>query len=200
TPTLGVGGGFLALDLNMSWTDVPQLQKPARTFVFGPRFGKNFKLKKPQSTVAIWVGGFRVHLNSETEGSVELGSVLPVEELEAKVDEGYAKVGDAQQQVDTWWEGLSETEQNNPVNEAKYEAANNTLEKAGQILSATEAAINTAASSTVQYSMSKSPKDMWNFIVGTQYQFNKHWMIRAEVGFLGSRTQVTTGLQYRFGL
>ncbi|HRI59821.1 MAG TPA: hypothetical protein PK228_08860, partial [Saprospiraceae bacterium] len=48
TPTLGVGGGFLALDLNMSWTDVPQLQKPARTFVFGPRFGKNFKLKKPQ--------------------------------------------------------------------------------------------------------------------------------------------------------
>ncbi len=30
---------------------------------------------------------------------------------------------------------------------------------------------------------------MWNFVVGTQYQINKHFMIRAEAGFLGSRTQ-----------
>ena len=46
TPTIGVGGGFLALDMNVAWTDVPQLDKPARSFVFGPRFGKNFKLNK----------------------------------------------------------------------------------------------------------------------------------------------------------
>jgi hypothetical protein len=26
------------------------------------------------------------------------------------------------------------------------------------------------------------------------------WMVRAEAGFLGDRTQVITGLQYRFGL
>lgn len=200
TPTIGVGGGFLALDMSVSWTDVPQLRKPARAFVFGPRFGKNFKLKKPQSTVAIWVGGFRVKISSETDGSVELNTVIPVDELGDKLEQGYAKVDDAQQQVDTWWEGLSTIEQNNPVNKAKYEAANNTLERAGQILSATESAINNVAGSSVQYSMNKYPKDMWNFIVGGQYQLNKHWMIRAEGGFLGSRVQFLTGLQYRFGL
>lgn len=97
-------------------------------------------------------------------------------------------------------EGLSPIEQSNPVNKAKYAAANNTLEKAGQILSATEAAINNIASSSVQYSMNKYPKDKWNFIVGAQYQLNKHWMVRAETGFLSSRVQVITGLQYRFGL
>src|SRR6188768_1096409 len=46
TPTIGVGGGFLALDMNMTWTDVPQLDEPAFAFVFGPRLGKSFKLKK----------------------------------------------------------------------------------------------------------------------------------------------------------
>ena len=50
TPTIGVGGGFLALDMNMTWTDVPQLDEPAFAFVFGPRLGKSFKLKKPGSS------------------------------------------------------------------------------------------------------------------------------------------------------
>jgi hypothetical protein len=45
TPTIGVGGGFLALDMNVAWTDVPQLSKPARSFIFGPRLGKISSLK-----------------------------------------------------------------------------------------------------------------------------------------------------------
>src|SRR6188768_2972268 len=70
TPTIGVGGGFLALDMNWAWTDVPQLDKPAQSFVFGPRLGKNFKLKNPKRTLAVWVGGFRVQISSGTNGSI----------------------------------------------------------------------------------------------------------------------------------
>jgi hypothetical protein len=202
TPTIGVAGGFLALDFNMAWTDVPQLTKPARSTVFGPRFGKNFKLKNPERTIAVWVGGFRVGLRSGTEGSISLSEVFPDggAEASAKIDQGIEKVGDAQEQVDAWWGDLSDQEQNNPVNQAKYTRANEALDKAGQILSAADAAVNTISTSTVQYSMDKTIKDAWNFIVGSQFQYNKHWMLRCEVGFLGSRTQVMTGLQYRFGL
>lgn len=201
TPTIGVGGGFLALDMNVAWTDVPQLSKPALSFIFGPRLGKSFKLKKPNQSIAFWAGGFRVHLNSETSGSIALSEVFPPGTLGGQVDEGIEKVGNAQEQVDTWWEGLSEQEQNNPVNEAKYEAANNLLDKAGQLLAAADNAVNTIESSTVQYSMDKRPKDMWNIVIGTQFQLNKHLMLRLEYGgFTGSRTQFMTGLQYRFGL
>lgn len=201
TPTIGVGGGFLALDMNVAWTDVPQLSKPAMSFVFGPRLGKSFKLKKPQRNVTVWVGGFRVHLNSETYGSIALADVFPPGTLGGKVDEGIEKVGNAQQQVDTWWAGLSQQQQNNPVNEAKYAAANNALDKAGQILVGADNAVNTIESSTVQYSMDKRPKDMWNIVIGSQFQMNKHVMLRLEYGgFVGSRTQVMAGLQYRFGL
>jgi hypothetical protein len=200
TPTIGVGGGFLALDMNVAWTDVPQLSKPAMSFVFGPRFGKNFKLKKPEQGIAVWVGGFRVHINSGTEGSINLSDVFSEDELQTKIDDGIENVGNAQQGVDQWWAGLTPIEQNNPVNKAKYQLANNTLDKAGLILANADAALQDGVNSTVQYSMDKRVKDAWNFIVGSQFQLNKHFMVRLEAGFLGSRTQVMAGLQYRFGL
>ncbi|MCU0357852.1 MAG: hypothetical protein MUE95_09745 [Cyclobacteriaceae bacterium] len=201
TPTIGVGGGFLALDMNIAWTDVPQLKSPARSFVFGPRFGKNFKLKNPESSVAVWVGGFRVAFASQTEGSISLSDIFPENgEFQSKIDQGIMKVEDSQQQVDAWWAGLTEQQQNNPVNQAKYERANQALSTAGQLLDAADAAANNVANSTVQYAMDKTVKDAWNFIVGSQYQLNKHFMVRVEVGFLGSRKQIMGGVQYRFGL
>lgn len=201
TPTIGVGGGFLAMDINMAWTDVPQLSKPARSFVFAPRFGKAFKLKKPDSNIAIWVGAFRAVIASETNGSLALAEVIEDGgEADAKIDQAILRVENAQLQVDTWWNNLSNLEQNSPVNKAKYEAANAALGRAGEILSAADQAVTTISNSTVQYSMTKQMKDPWNFIVGSQYQINKHFMIRAEAGFLGSRNQVLAGVQYRFGL
>lgn len=200
TPTIGVGGGFLALDMNMSWTDVSALNKPVFTFVFGPRFGKSFKLKKPERNIAFWVGGFRLHLSSQTEGSLLLSEVLPIDDLQPKVDEGLTKVADAQVQVDEWWSGLTPQEQKNPVNVAKYETADRVLQTAGNALNSIDGALNDDQYASVQYSLTKKPKDMWNFVVGSQFQINKHFMIRAEYGFLGSRQQLITGLQYRFGL
>lgn len=200
TPTIGVAGGFLALDMNMTWQDISALNKPVFTFVFGPRFGKSFKLKKPESNIAIWVGGFRLHMKSGTEGSLPLNEVLPTDELQVKVDEGLAKVESGQIAVDDWWAGLTPQEQNNPVNKAKYETANRTLDTAGNLLNTVDGALNDEDVATVQYSLSKRPKDMWNFVVGSQYQINKHFMLRAEAGFLGSRQQVIAMFQYRFGL
>jgi hypothetical protein len=200
TPTMGVGGGWMALDMNFTWTDVSALDKPVFTFVFGPRFGKTFKFSKPQTNAAIWVGGFRLHLTSATVGSISLNEVIPIDGLQEKVDAGMIKVEEGQVSVESWWNGLTPIEQKNPVNFAKYETANRTLDAAGNVLNSIDGALNDESNATVQYSLNKRPKDMWNFIVGSQYQFNKHLMIRAEFGFLASRTQFIGGLQYRFGL
>ncbi len=201
TPTIGVAGGWIALDMNVAWTDVSALEKPAFTFVFGPRFGKTFKFKKPEQNIALWVGGFRVKLGSATSGSIALQDVLPADgNAQAKIDAGQQKVVEKQTQVDSWWNNLSSAEQNNPINKAKYETANSALTKAGNILNAADGALNTISTSTVQYSLDKGVKDMWNFIIGSQFQLNKSWMLRVEYGFLGSRQQLITGLQYRFGL
>lgn len=200
TPTVGVGGGWMALDMNFTWSDISALDKPAFAFVLGPRFGKSFKLKKPESNIALWVGGFRLMLNTGTSGSLSAEEVLPVDEIQVKVDDGIQKVGEGQIKVDTWWENLTPIEQNMPVNIAKHETANRTLTAAGNVLNSMDETLNDEDKATVQYSLDKRPKDLWNFLIGTQYQYNKHWMVRFEFGLLGSRTQVITGLQYRFGL
>jgi hypothetical protein len=199
TPTIGVGGGWMALDMNVVWSDVSALDKPVCTFVFGPRLGKSFKFKKERN-LAFWAGGFRVKFSSATAGSIALNEVIPTDGLQTKVDNGLTKVADTQVAVDQWWNGLTPQEQKNPVNATKYETANRALEKSANLLNSLDGALNDDKSATVQYSLNKSLKDKWNFIIGSQYQISKHFMIRAEYGFLGSRQQFMTGLQYRFGL
>jgi hypothetical protein len=200
TPTMGVGGGWMALDMNVLWNDVSALDKPVFTFVFGPRFGKTFRFKKPERNIAVWAGGFRLHLASSTNGTVLLSEVMPIDGLQAKVDNGLTKVANSQIKVDEWWNGLTPIEQKNPVNVAKHETANRTIEASSNVLNSIDGALNDEQQASVQYSLTKRPKDMWNFIVGSQFQINKHFMIRAEYGFLGSRQQIIAGLQYRFGL
>ncbi|PWA06346.1 hypothetical protein [Flavobacterium laiguense] len=200
TPTIGIGGGWLALDMNVAWTDLEGLEKPAQSFVFGPRMGKTFNLKKPESNITVWAGAFRVHLKSETKGSLALSDVISGGDSQAKVDQGFVKVAEKQTAVDDWWNGLSNIEKANPVNQAKHNTANQALETAGNFLTAIDGALSTAGTSTVQYALEKAPEDAWNFLLGAQYQYNKHFMLRAEYGFLGTRKQFMTSLQYRFGL
>ena len=200
TPTFGVAGGWVALDMNFAWSDVSALDKPAFSFVFGPRIGKTFKFANPQTTFAVWVGGFRLNIGSQTSGSLNLSEVLPLDGLQQKVDEGLANIGSAQSGVEDWWDGLTPLEQQNPANKAKYEAANRALESAGAFLTGIDGALSNAESATVEYSLEKAQKEMWNFIVGAQFQLNEHWMFRAEYGFLGTRDQFIGGIQYRFGL
>jgi len=197
---MGVGGGWLALDMNFTWTDVPQLEQPASAFVFDPRAGKAFRLRHPDENINVWVGGFRLAINTGTSGSIPLGDALPIDQWQATVNQGMQDIARRSQELDAWWNSLTPAQQANPINIARYEAGKAALERAGAFFEAANHAVSNAASSTVQYSLDKRPKDMWNFIVGSQYQINKSWMFRAEVGFLNSRTHVIAGAQYRFPL
>jgi hypothetical protein len=173
TPTIGVGGGWFAMDMNVSWTDVNALDKPVFAFIFGPRFGKTIKFKKPQQNLALWVGGFRVKYASATSGSLPFNEVIPTDGLQDKVDNGIQKVGQGQMKVDEWWNSLSSLEQANPVNKAKYATANRTLEASGNLLVSIDGALNDENTATVQYSLEKRVKDMWNLVLGSQFQVNK---------------------------
>ncbi|MCG8578380.1 MAG: hypothetical protein MI866_00585 [Bacteroidales bacterium] len=192
TPTMGVGGGFLALDMNFTWTDIPELDKPAKIFIFGPRLGKNFQFKKPEQSIAVWVGGFRVKMNTGTSGSLLINELIPG--FEDIVNNGLEKVDERHQEVDEWWDSLSLAEKAQEENRRTYATTKAKLGLAGTALDAASRA------ESVQYNLDKRPEKMWNFIVGTQFQYNKNLMLRAETGFLGARKQLILGLQYRFGL
>ena len=200
TPTLGVGGGWLALDMNFTWTDVPQLAEPANAFVFDPRAGKAFRLRRPDENINLWVGGFRLAINTGTTGSIPLADALPIDQWQSSVNQGMQRVADLDAEIEAWWASLSPSQKLEPANIAKYQASKAAIGRASDFLNSANTAVSNAANSTVDYSLDKRPKDMWNFIVGGQYQLNKSLMFRAEMGFLNSRTHVIAGAQYRFGL
>src|SRR5262249_39352170 len=186
--------------MNFTWTDVPQLAEPASAFVFDPRAGKSFRLRNPDENINFWVGGFRLRINTGTSGSIPLGDALPIDQLQGNVEQGMQRIAQLNAEVDAWWNSLTPLEQANPVNKARYDASKAALQRAATLLENANRALSNAASSTVDYSLDKRPEDMWNFVVGTQYQLNKSWMARVEVGFLRSRTHVIAGAQYRFPL
>lgn len=200
TPTAGFFGGWIALDMNFTWTDVDAQENPVYAFVFDPRIGKTFNFKKPERNISLWVGGFRVKVSRDTRGSLALNEILPVNQWEEKIMNGQIKVGEAQIELDDWWNSLSSIQQSNPVNIAKREGNQLKLNAASRILNGAENALDIAGNSTIQYTLDKKQETMWNFIVGTQFQLNKHWMIRAEYGYSSGREQFFGGLQYRFGL
>ncbi len=199
TPTIGVGGGWFALDMNFSWTDLPELEDPAYSFVLGPRIGKTFYFSKPEQNLAVWVGGFRVALNTGTSGSLNFDEIFGFDgNLEQKINDGLIKVEEKQVEVEAWYASLSPAQQ--AVNLPKYTALNRVLSGANTFLNRLDEARENSLNSTVQYSIDKKQKNPWNFVVGAQYQLNKHFMLRGEYGFLGERTQFIGGLQYRFQL
>ncbi|MCJ7468429.1 MAG: hypothetical protein MUO53_17250 [Maribacter sp.] len=200
TPTAGFFSGWIALDMNFTWTDIDKQEKPVFAFVFDPRIGKTFNFNKPNRNISIWVGGFRLKVNRDTRGSLALNEVLPVTEWNQKVIAGQEKVGEAQVELDTWWDNLTPVEQRNPVNSIKREANQKKLDLASTFLNGAENAINTADNSTLEYALDKKQKSMWNLVVGSQFQLNKHWMLRGEYGHASGRDQIFMGLQYRFGL
>ena len=198
TPTAGIRGFFLAIDMNFSWSDIEALEKPAFAFVVGPRFGKNITLKKPDRNIAMWVGGFRVQIGSSTSGSINASDLFPTSEWGAKIDQGYQNLQQSQQQVDAWWNSLTPLQQKNPVNVAKHETANRVLGIYGNVLNGASQIVSNAGNASIQYSLEKRQKQAWNLIVGSQYQINRSLQVRAEAGFLASRVQFIGGLQYRF--
>jgi hypothetical protein len=146
----------------------------------------------------MWVGGFRVKIGSSTSGSINASDLFPTSEWGTKIDQGYQNLQESQAKVDAWWAGLTPIEQKNPANVAKHETANRVLGIYGNVLDGASQIVDNAGNASIQYSLEKRQKQMWNFIVGSQYQINRSLQVRAEAGFLASRVQFIGGLQYRF--
>ncbi len=81
----GVGPVWISVDANFTWSKPELLDEATQVNVLGIRMGYNFVFKeKPQSNIAVWVGGMRIKMSSSTMGSIKLIDALPPEAWERK--------------------------------------------------------------------------------------------------------------------
>ena len=178
----GIGPIWMSVDANFTWNKPELLEKSVPVNVVGIRVGHTFTFKKrPDRNFAIWIGAMRVSMGAETVGEIKLSDALPPETWERKdeiVDNYW-----------TWYDGLNPQ---NPIDKKQ-------IEKADEILTPIVEKIDQADGSTiVRYGMDKQAKQMWNGLIGVQFQLNKSWMFRSEGGIIGDRKSILVSANYRF--
>lgn len=173
TLTGAVGPIWVAWDNNYNFVDVEAIVEPVPAFNSSVRLGHNWlSPTRPDRSLAVWAGAFYQKIQNDTRGSLPLSDVFP----ELGSGETIADLRD-------WATTLP------PAQRVVANQIIDKLEEMGQ---------NAAANGTVEYELQKKVTAPVNLIFGAQYQFNKNWIIRTELGVFGKRSQFLLNLNYRF--
>ncbi len=172
----GVGPVWISGDFNFTWNKPEITSNATRVNVMGLRMGHTFVFKKrPYRNIALWIGAMGVKMQSETYGSLKMNEALPQEVWDRK-DQIVSDYYD-------WYDNDATPGQKLIADKVLTPIIENLDNRNGE--------------SIVEYGIDKQMKDTWNMLLGAQFQLNKHWMLRSEFGFLGSRTSYLVSLNYR---
>ncbi len=127
----------------------------------------------PQRALSVWVGVFYQTIQNDTEGSIPLTDIFPNAGSGMTIDN-----------LRNWADTLP------PGQRLVANQIIDKLEDISQGIDPENAIIN--------YKLDKKVSAPFNIILGAQYQFNKHWMLRSELGVFGKRSQFLLNLNYRF--
>jgi hypothetical protein len=170
---MGYRGFFGVADFNGAVADVDRIADLMGTNLLSFRLGYNYKFGPPGRGIAVGAGTAGQVIDVATKGSVKLSDVLPPP-TQAQADAFQARC-----------DGLSIL---NPAKQGCNDLATTLNGWAN----------GTPPTTTVEYSLDKKPKDVWNMIAGAQFALDRNWMLRAEAGFLTSRTSLLLAVEYRW--
>lgn len=169
----GFGGVWVAWDNNFNWASIESLVEPVPAFNSSLRIGHNFvSPRHADRSLGIWAGTFYQKLKNDTKGSIAVQDVFP----------GFGSGGA--------FDAMREAAEKLPP--AQEIIANKIIDE----LESAAAGIPT--DSKIDYFLDKKVVAPFNLIFGAQFQLNKHWQFRTELGTFGKRSQFLLNANYRF--
>lgn len=180
---------FVSSDVNYTSSGSNILEDRVGFLVASVRVGKRVDFSNDMA-LAVYVGGmYRDFVGHEANnGNVMLAEYFPdlkdgiLERIDNKVTSNEGKIADPDYPY-------------NADDLTKLELRTRNLG-----LNAISAKIENAPPGQVNYSLKKDIVQAWSLQVGLNFEFDKHWMVRGELGYSSGQTFLMTGLQYRFGL
>ncbi len=173
----GIGPVWIAIDANFTWNKPELLDEAVKVTTYGFRMGHTFvHASRPERNIGLWIGAMKANLSSETVGELKLKDALPPETWERadQIVENY----------NYWYD--------NEATPAQKIIADQTI---GPLVDAID---NADGESTIRYGIDKKVKEPWNGLIGGQFQPNKNWMIRTELGLVGDRKSFLFSVNYRY--
>ncbi len=172
----GIGPVWLSVDANWTWNKPELLDKAVRVQVLGLRLGHTFTFKqRPDRNIAIWAGGMRVSMSSDTRGAIAMKDALPPETWDRR--------DQIVEEYDAWYDGLG------PVKKELVDAT--------AVPDIMDKLAEADGDAVIRYGMDKQVSEMWNGVIGAQFQLNKHWQFRSEAGLIGDRKSFLVSVNYR---
>lgn len=169
-----LGPVWLAWDNNFNFADVEVVVEPVPAFNSSLRIGHTIMAPyRADRTLSVWAGFFYQSIQNDTEGSIPLQDIFPNIGSGMLVD-----------RLNEWAETLP------PPQRIIAMQIIDKLEEIGEGLNPEDAVID--------YKLDKRVAAPFNLIFGAQYQFNKRWILRTELGVFGQRSQFLLNLNYRF--
>ncbi len=179
TVASGINNWFFTADYNCAWSQFPQMKSAVNTQMLSPRIGYTFHFSKRDRNIAVWLGATYLILNKTTEGDIYLKDVAPDltgDKLETIINSSKSDYPD--------------------MSLAQYELMKTVAGKLEENLPE----INDEIDKTiVSYSLKKRPTHNFTGLIGAQFQPNKRWQFRTEIGLLGGRYSGLLSANYRFG-
>jgi len=173
----GIGPVWISADFNFTWNKPELLDRATQANVMGIRIGHTFTFKnRPDRNIALWVGAMRIKMQSNTTGEIKLKDAFGQEFYDNK-----------DSRVKEYWDWY-----NNDATPVQKKIADKTLTPIVDGIDKRD------GESMVQYGMDKQVVQMWNGLIGMQFQLNKRWQFRSEVGLIGDRKSFLFSINYRF--
>lgn len=174
TLTGSAGPVWVAWDNNFNFVDVEVVVEPVPAFNSSLRIGHTVpSISNPQRNLSVWVGTFYQSIKNDTQGSITIADVFP----------GFGE-GNVINQLNEWAETLP------PAQRVVVKQIIQKLEDFGNGID--------PGTTTIDYQIKKEVTVPFNMILGAQYQFNKNWMLRSEMGVFGKRSQFLVNVNWRF--
>jgi len=174
TLTGALGPVWIAWDNNYNFVGIDVIVEPVPAFNSSFRVGHVIRFPyQPERSLSIWGGVFYQSIQNDTEGSIPLQDIFPNFGSGILID-----------YLNDWAESLP------PAQRVIVNQIIDKLEEISNGLNPGEA--------TVEYKLDKRVAAPFNILLGAQFQFNKNWMLRSELGVFGKRSQFLLNLNYRF--
>lgn len=174
-----IAGGFNQIifiaDMNYNWANLAAFEKPVPAYNLDLRVGHSFVTpRRADRNITIWAGTFFQQIQADTKGTIYVKDIFPGISDEQKQQ--------YKEDFDQWYETLGP---------AQKVAVNKMVTEIKDYFDG-----KSPGNSSITYNLDKKLAGPWNLIFGAQYQHNKHWQLRAEMGTFGKRTQFLLNLNY----
>lgn len=172
----GLGPVFIVVDNNINFANIASLVEPVPAYNLDMRIGHNFvNERRADRGISVWFGTFYQHIGGDTKGSVTIKDLLP--NGSGNLEDHFIE------HLNEWADGM-------PVPQRII--AHQIIQKIDDYLNGVD-----VGDTKITYLLDKKLTKPWNLIFGAQYQHNKHWQLRTEVGTYGQRTSFLIMLNYR---